>query len=492
MHPRLARAALRLKRMKAAIQEHNLTGENLSEYRRQATRDDPLCWALVYLPHHLTLDDGTISLSDIQAEWFEHAGDPGRHVYVAPRGSGKSTVHFLLLPLFLAATGRRRFIAAFSESATQAELHLSTLKVELARNARLREDYPDLCRAGKMPGGGNVADNQGLRVSANGFAFAARGIDASSLGLKVGDQRPDHLLFDDIEPHASAYSAYQAEKRLATITDAVLPMGSQTCSTTIVGTVTMTGSIIHQAVRHPLPDDPADGRWIDDEGFSVHHALPYDERGESVWPERWSTEYLRSIEHTRGYALNFLNQPKVMDGEYWTETDYSYGDVPSLSRRIIAVDPAVTTARSSDETGVAVVGYSAAQRKAVVYDAFGVRLKGEPLRARLLDLLARYPDVAEILWERNAGGEMMAGSVLHDMPVRVTTVHNSEKKEVRMERALSYYRRGAVLHARPLPALEAQQCEFPKGLHDDVGDAVSIALDHLAAPKKQPLRAASR
>jgi hypothetical protein len=241
MHPRLAKAIRRIGRMQLAIDTHHLSGPSLSEYRRQATHDDALCWALTYLPHHLTLDDGVISLSDIQAEWFDHAADPGRHVYVAPRGSGKSTVHFLILPLYLAATGRRRFIAAFSESATQAELHLATLKMELARNARLREDYPKLCRAGKMPGGGNVADNQGLRVSADGFAFAARGIDASSLGLKVGDQRPDHLLFDDIEPHASAYSAYQAGKRLATITDAVLPMGSQTCSVTIVGTVTMTG-----------------------------------------------------------------------------------------------------------------------------------------------------------------------------------------------------------------------------------------------------------
>lgn len=491
MHPSLARAARRLQRMGAAIDEHHLAGPSLSEYRRQATHDDPLCWALTYVPHHITLDDGTISLSDIQDEWFTHACDTGRHVYVAPRGSGKSTIHFLVIPLYLAATGRRRFIAAFSESATQAELHLATLKLELGRNARLREDYPDLCRAGKMPGGGNVADNQGLRVSANGFAFAARGIDASSLGLKVGDQRPDHLLFDDIEPHASAYSAYQAEKRLATIVDAVLPMGSQTCSTTIVGTVTMTGSIIHQAVRHPT-DDPADGRWIEDEGFDVHHALPFDDAGESIWPERWSTEYLRGIEHTRSFRLNFMNSPVAIDGEYWTVDDYTYGDVASLSKRVIAIDPAVTTKKSSDETGIAVVGYSAAVRKAVVYEALGVRLKGEPLRLRVLDLLGRYPDVAEIVVEKNQGGDMMAESVFHDMPVRVTTVHNSEKKEIRMERALSYYRRGAVLHARPLPALEAQQQEFPRGMTDDIGDVVSIALDHLAARGKQPLRAATR
>jgi phage terminase large subunit-like protein len=201
---------------------------------------------------------------------------------------------------------------------------------------------------------------------------------------------------------------------------------------------------------------------------------------------------LRGQMGQRSFAKNFLNQPVTLDGEYWQEDDYTYGDVPSVSKRIIAVDPAVTTKKSSDETGIAVVGYSAAARKAVVHEAFGVRLKGEPLRARLLDLLGRYPDVAEIVFERNQGGEMMASSVLHDMPVRVTTVHNSEKKEVRMERALSYYRRGAVLHERSLPALEAQQMEFPKGLFDDVADSVSLGLDHLAAPGKKPLRAATR
>ena len=47
---------------------------------------------------------------------------------------------------------------------------------------------------------------------------------------------------------------------------------------------------------------------------------------------------------------------------------------------------------------------------ACVDEAFGVRLKGEPLRQRVLDLIARYPDTAEIYVERNTGGEMMVES----------------------------------------------------------------------------------
>jgi hypothetical protein len=422
--------------------------------RIEATRDDPLLFAYLYLRSHVQAGTGTTSWSQVHLDWYAKAED-----WMIPGPS------------------RDIFIAPFSDSATQAEEHLRTFRHELQTNELLRTDYPHLADF--------RIDNVGM-LQTGDFVFSAKGMDSGTLGLKVGDQRPGVIVMDDIEPGAN-YSAYQAERRLDTITDVILPL-NDAAKVVVVGTAVMTGSIIHQAVMHET--EPA--QWIKDENFEVHYALPFDDDGESIWPERWSTEYLRGIEHTRSFAKSFLSQPRVLDGEYWQEDDYTYGDVPSLSRRIIVVDPAVTTKRSSDETGVAVIGYSAAQRKAVVYEAFGVRLKGEPLRRRLLDLLARYPDVAEIVFERNQGGEMMASSVLHDMPVRVTTVHSSEKKEVRMERGLSYYRRGAVLHARELARLEAQQMEYPKGLHDDIADACSLGLDHLAAPGKKPLRAATR
>jgi hypothetical protein len=456
MHPRLRASVEQIRKMLVVLEANEITDPAVvSGFRRRVAEADVLTWALVYCPMHLTLDDGSISLSDIHAEWVEHADDRARRIYIAPRGAGKSTWHYLIIPLYLAATGRRKFIAAFSDSGTQAELHLSTLKLEMARNDRLRQDYPDLCAAGKRPTGASVADNQALLFTKSGFAFAARGADGSSLGI--------------------------------TLTDAILPMGSQTASCTVVGTTTMRGSIIHQAVHHSV--EPAS--WIDEENFTVHHALPFDDAGESVWPERWSTEYLRSIEGTRSFRLSFLNEPATVDGEYWVESDFSYGTLPSVSKRIVVVDPAVTTNRTSDETGVAVISYSAAQRMACVEEAFGIKVKGEPLRQRVLGLIQRYPDIAECYVERNQGGEMMVESVFHDMPVPVETKHNSIKKEIRIETLLSFYRRGVVLHARKLPALEDQQREYPHVLTDDVVDVVAIGMARLAGvPQRSTLRRA--
>jgi predicted phage terminase large subunit-like protein len=419
------------------------------------------------------------------------AARPGRRdIFIAPRGVGKSTWHFLIVPLWAAATRRVSFAVAFADSATQAELHLATFKRELDTNDRLRQDYPQLCRPSRKPHGGTVADNRAMIHVASGFAFAARGIDSGNLGMKVGDQRPDLLICDDVEPGSSQYSAYMVEKRLATITDVILPMGSQDARAVLTGTTTMSGSIIHQAVLHAGNVESAP--WIQETGFRIHHALPFTDGPDgapvSVWPERWPTPSLLAQQGSRSFALNFLNQPAALDGQYWVPEDIRIAPLPSISRRIIAVDPAVTTARSSDQTGIAVLSYSASARAACVDHVIGVRLKGEPLRALLIDLLRRFPDTQYVLWERNQGGDSLPHSTLHDFPVEVRTVHNSEKKELRVERALSYYRRRAVTHAESFPQLDAQMTEFPKALHDDLVDAVSLGLDELAATPAQRAR----
>jgi hypothetical protein len=453
--------------------------------RRVATETDPLLFAYVYLRHHLRSEEtgDEVSFSDVHIEWAEQAKQwmtPGRSrdIYVAPRSMGKTTWWYLVLPCWAAAHGYVKFAAAFSDSGTQSELHLQTFKHELETNAALRQDFPDLCTPTRRPRGITLADNKGMLHTKSGFVFAARGIDSGTLGMKVGEKRPDLLILDDVEPGESNYSAYQVTKRLSTVTDVVLPLNDG-ARVVMIGTTTMTGSIIHQAVQHVV--EPAD--WIRDERFTVHHAEPFDDAGDSIWPERWSTEYLRGIEHTASFAKNFRNQPRVLDGEYWLPTDYVYGALTTASRRILVVDVAVTTARTSDETALAVVSYSAHTRSACVDHVQGVRLKGEPLRELCLRILSQYPDIAYVVWERNQGGTMLPTSVLHDFPVEVRTVHNTEPKPVRIERALSYYRRGVVTHARSFPQLEAQQQEYPHGLHDDQADAVSIALDHFAIPE---------
>ena len=475
-----------------------------TEGRRILTRLSPALFAVTYLRHHLLDRDGNISFADAHLDWFRQARQWVRPVrapaedrvaWIAPRSCGKSTMAFLILPMWAAAHGFTGFIAAFADSAIQAETHLATFKRELDTNELLRTDFPDLCTPAKRPSGANMADTQAMFIAKSGFVFAARGIDASSLGLKVGQQRPDLILADDVEPDESSYSPYQAAKRLTTLQDAVLPL-NVFARVLLVGTVTMPESIVHQLSKHAQGTGTAD--WIRDENFKVHHYRPIIERPDgterSIWPAKWSIEYLESIRHTRSFAKNYDNSPLGADGDLWTPDDFRYpgeeGPDP-ITHMMLSIDPAVTAKKGSDYTGLAVVSWSAQTRRCTVHAALAIKVPpGVHMRERVLALLDEWPQIGLILLEVNQGQDVWQ-SVFHHMPVKVKTVNQSEPKFTRAEGVLNQYQRGRVLHARRLVDLEQQMCAFPKAPHDDLVDAIGSAVRRFIPNKPREVSKAS-
>lgn len=478
----------------------------VAECRRILTEHDPLLFALIYFPEHLRGEETAekITLAECHWAWVEMAKQwmrpairPQEHrdAVVAPRSCGKSTWWFLILVMWAAAHGHRKFAAAFADSGPQAQMHLATFKRELEHNELLREDYPDLCEPARRRTGGTDSDTQHLLICKNGFIFGAKGIDASSLGMKVGKRRPDLIVGDDVEPDESNYSDYQADKRLTTLIDAILPL-NVFARVILVGTVTMPGSIIHQLVKTvTTKEDHA--RWISEQNFRCHYnpaIVTNEETGErrSIWPEKWSLDWLTSIEHTRQYKKNYANDPAGRDGDYWTSDDFTYGEIGPLTHQLLYIDPAVTSTTKSDYTALAVIGYAASERRCVVRAAWAIKVApGEPLRRRVLAILEAYEDIRLVKIEDNQGKDAWR-AILHHLPVRLDTEHHDEAKEVRAARALMFYQRRRnglpmVQHEQPIPVAEEQMISFPKGRHDDLVDAIGGGLDHFlhSRPKKR-------
>jgi len=459
--------------------------------RLELTCTDPLAFAAVYLLHHIKQDDGTVTLADLHLGLVEDAKrwmTPGasRDCYVAPRSCGKSTWAFLILPIWGAAFGYVKFVAAFANASAQAEQHLASFKHELESNDLLRADFPDLCTPARRLNGRTESDNEYAYMSRSRFMFVAKGVDRGSLGMKVGSRRPDLLILDDIEPDESNYSALLKEKRLTTILDAVLPLNDR-ARVVISGTVTMPDSIIHECVKYAAG---VPVQWIEDARITVHHFLPVVTRPDgterSIWPGRWTLDDLKKMSKTRGYAKNFLNSPLGNDGEYWNADDFKYGTVTPLPSTILSVDPALTTGKRSDYTGMAIVGLSVEERRYVVRDCFEVKLGPAALRARILELIDANPDIAGVLIETNQGGSVWK-AVLGGLPVPIYEVHQRESKETRATRVLAAYQHGYVLHEKPLNDLEQQMVAFPRGVHDDMVDAVTSGVNWLmnGAKKKR-------
>lgn len=485
--------------------------------RREATRLDPLLFAVVYFPHHLRseLTGDAITLSSFHLELCRYAARTlplkarrlrqHRDAFVAPREAGKSTWLYLILVAWAAAHGWRRFVVAMADTSTQARDHLETLRGELRTNDRLRADFPDLCAPELRPDRQlAVADRHDMIRQRNGFKMAARGADKGVLGVKVGRDRPDWIVLDDIEPGEAQYSAYQARQRLTTLLDVVLPL-NLAAAVTLSGTVTMAGSIVHQLVQHQLgevpPDEANRHQWITDERFRVHYFPPLevgdDGTERSLWPAKWPTRWLQSIRHTRSYRKNMENRPLAGDGDYWRSDLFRYLQLPAYGTTVLVIDPATTTKASSDWTGIAVVSRAPAVRKGTtppswhpgpslhVRYATHVKLVGARLRTRVQAILAAYPDVRVVLVETNNGGEYLLEN-LAELGPPVRELSASEGKDVRAERALDYYERGKVFHAERFPILEAEQEGFPTpGLHDDVLDATVHGLLWLARRRRR-------
>jgi hypothetical protein len=416
---------------------------------------------------------------------------------------------------------------AFAHSSGQAEGHLSTLKHELDTNTLLRNDFPDLVAAKRRPGSGvTLADRQGLLHTAGDFVFAAKGADTQVLGMKVGSQRPDLLILDDVEPDESNYSDFMAEKRLSTVTDAIFPLNVR-ASVIIVGTVTMPGSITHQLVKVAQAVDGEEEKWVRDEKIIPHYyrAIEANDDGtrRSIWPQKWPLDFLEAIEHTRSYAKNYDNDPLAREGVYWTADDFHYGDFP-CTRTALFVDPATTDHARSDFTGLAVVGFSPrtalprldsqspagrafarhhlktqVRGRALIKYATGVKLLGQPLVSKLTSILADFPEVKTIIVEANQGGDWWK-DIFKDVltadgtPVKVKTRWSKigkggEKldKPDKFATALDYWQRGHVLHREKFPMLIGQAVSFNgrDKTHDDVIDAAVQGVLFFLAPTRR-------
>lgn len=229
-----------------------------------------------------------------------------------------------------------------------------------------------------------------------------------------------------------------------------------------------------------------DEDWVENQRFNVHYYAPIltndDGSRRSVWPEKWSLEFLESIEHTRSYAKNYLSSPLGADGDYWTLDDFHPLTAElnaAVTHEVISVDPAVTTNASSDFTAIAAVGWARSVNRCAVYEARAIKVGPDDIRLAVLRFVERAIERGHaviVIVEANQGGDLWL-RILHDMPVKVKPYPaGTASKNVRAASALDHYNRGRVEHAPGLREAEGQMAAFPRAPHDDLVDAVGAGV----------------
>lgn len=187
-------------------------------------------------------------------------------------------------------------------------------------------------------------------------------------------------------------------------------------------------------------------------------------------------------------------------GALWTrrnldENRVQVQDVPPLVRLIVAIDPAITSGDSSNETGVIAAGTDKNQHGYVLEDGSLVGTPDQWAR-RAISLYRKY-EADGIVAEANQGGEMVERVLRSVDPlIPVTLVRATRGKYIRAEPIAALYEQNRISHVGTFPDLEDQQIAFtPESASDrlpgespDRVDALVWAFAELFASMTVPQR----
>lgn len=279
-----------------------------------------------------------------------------REVRVGPRGWGKSTtiteggsLYIVCRNPYLPDEQRYKFLLIVSETTSQAEARLATIKMELETNAHIAKYFPHARGRGRIW-------RSDMIVTANNICIAAVGVTSSARGIKFENRRPDVLLFDDVDSIDSATSPTMSADIEERFVRDFLKLGHDKTDVFVVGTIVSKMCLCYKllyddkfaawkgTLYKALEQFPTDmdmwekyGRVLldrrnpnnekDAEAFYVANKEKMDVGAISAWPEVLSIyDLMREyyLDGRRSFMTEKQNQIIESDAAYFQPERYIY------------------------------------------------------------------------------------------------------------------------------------------------------------------------
>ncbi len=357
---------------------------------------DHLTWRLALFEKYLTnkageqVPDGPHHRHFWTWVWSIEPGiRPRPFVGVWARGGAKST-NAEEATVALGARGIRRYGWYISGTQDQADDHVSTIGGML-ESETVATFYPDLARRKVSKYGSSKGWRRQRLRTASGFTIDAVGLDKDYRGVKMDEDRPDFMVFDDVDDKYD--SAATVKKKIGTITSTLMPAGSEDCVRLFIQNLIHPDSIFSQLVdgraeflankilSGPIPAvedltyERKQGRTVITGGQATWVGQPLsrsqsdiDEFGISAFLEEGQHE----VEAPPGGMFDHLELEALR-----VQPD----DVPTLTRVVCWVDPAVTKSDSSDSHGIQIDGIDGDARTGTIYRLYSWEKRATPLVA---------------------------------------------------------------------------------------------------------------
>jgi predicted phage terminase large subunit-like protein len=441
-------------------------------------------------------------------EWWDMCCSSHKFVAIAaPRGHAKSTAITMSYTMACVLFRERQFVLLVSDTESQSSFFLNTIK-------RLIDIDPDIRKFFGVTKFEKETETDVIIEFDDGYQarIIAKGSEQKLRGINWNNKRPDLIVCDDMENDEIVMNQERREKFRNWFSSALMPCRSRDGIIRYVGTILHMDAQLERIMpkdwdKKAIHTDLCVKTSLQAQWYAAKYRAHSDDFKHILWPTFKDKEWLlaeRAVYQSQGmldkYAQEYLNVPIDETNSYFRRSDFlrrGKEDEPKRLNYYLSCDMAVTVKARADYT-VFVVAGTDEEGKLHVLNVIRDRIDSLEIVNQIMALNKQY-DFDFCVFEKGA----ITNSILPILNVRMhednnyVLIHTITPTQDKMSRAQSIrarMRAGGVKFdkdAEWFQPLELECMRFPRDLHDDQVDALSLlgmALDKFVeAPTKEEL-----
>jgi hypothetical protein len=455
--------------------------------RIESYKNDPAALVEYYFPHY-----ATAVCADFQIEWAmliaKHKTFKGFCQW--GRALAKSVWNDIIIPFWRWVCGEPVYLVIIGNSFEKAKQLLEDIRAEFEANPRIIADFGEQIQLGSW--------EDKLFITKGGFIGQALGMGQSVRGLRVKNQRPNHIVCDDIEDKQLVKNPKRQNEVVKWIEQDLIPTMDGEYRRWIQANNRFAPVMIQTKLQEKHP------KWI------VHQINAYDPvTFKPRWYQKYADDYFKILVEdpfegigTLAGNAEFNNAPHV-EGTVFKDEYFNWVDLPHLSLFDAIIghwDIAYGGTDTSDFNSVLVQGIRT--QKFYVIDCFCKQTKMKAALRWMSNFQKHLPPGVVVHWQYEAQFwndevQRIIEEVQEETGIQLNLVKRERKgnKEDRILELESYYQNNRIYYNKELKGLNDMQVgvtqlkEVEPGYktHDDWPDSHEFGIKQLEkyTPKKK-------
>ncbi|MBC9785096.1 phage terminase large subunit [Heliobacterium chlorum] len=441
--------------------------------------------------------------------------------WAAPRGHAKSAYLSNCFPVHQIVYGKRKYILIISETDGMSKKFIEWISGQLKFNEKLREDFGEFLSPRKSM---NEKDNQEAMLTSSGVLVEAASMGKQLRGKRNGSYRPDLVILDDLESAKNTNTPELRDKNLHWFNSVVMPIGDPTRTAFIyMGTIVHASGLLSSVLKRAdfesriyaaiLNRPEREDLWEKfeticrdvenpdrlDDALRWYMANQTEmERGiEVLWPSRFPFLKLM-IEKvnigSRAFSSEFMNNPVDEESQIFRPAFFTFFDYGEIDTRALdyfgAWDIAMGKSNRSDYNAIVTIARD--RRTGVLYaiDAWAKKCPAHEALAVAAEKIVQYKHKVFAIETVQAQHDLFRQlrefltrrNVYH---TKLKAVVSRGKKEERIESLEPLVEQGILRFMRHQRLLLEMLEQFPSHDHDDLPDALQMAVELCGAGKRR-------